>query len=32
MRYGVNEDLRIVFCGTLPTLLPMDKPDVSSDE
>lgn len=30
LRYGVNEDLRIVFCGMLPVLLPMDKPDVSS--
>lgn len=25
MRYGVNEDLRIVFCGTLPVLLPMTR-------
>lgn len=32
MRYGVNENLRIVFCGTLPVLLPMDKSDVSSGE
>jgi hypothetical protein len=27
MRYGINEDLRIVFCVSPPTLLPMDKPD-----
>jgi hypothetical protein len=26
MRYGVNEDLRIVFCSTLPVLLPIEKP------
>ena len=26
LRYGVREDLRTVFCGTLPRLLPMDKP------
>lgn len=32
MRYGVNENLRIVFCATLPVLLPMDKPEVSSGE
>jgi hypothetical protein len=32
MRYGVNENLRIVFCATLPVLLPIDKPDISSDE
>lgn len=32
MRYGVNEDLRIVFCGTLPTLLPMDKPEAQTSE
>ncbi len=32
MRYGVNEDMRIVFCGTLPILLPMDKPDISTSE
>jgi hypothetical protein len=30
MRYGVNEDKRIVFCATLPVLLPMDKPDASA--
>lgn len=28
MRYGVNENLRIVFCATLPVLLPMDRPEV----
>jgi len=27
MRYGVNEERRIVFCGAPPSLLPMDKPD-----
>jgi hypothetical protein len=32
MRYGVNEDLRIVFCGTLPTLLPMDRPEAQASE
>lgn len=26
MRYGIREDLRTVFCGTLPVLLPKDKP------
>src|SRR5437660_12352627 len=26
MRYGVHEDLRIVFCAAPPTLLSMDKP------
>ena len=30
MRYGINEDMRIVFCGSLPVLLPMDKPDTST--
>jgi hypothetical protein len=25
MRYGVNEDLRIVFCTAPPVLLPMDR-------
>jgi hypothetical protein len=29
MRYGVHEGRRIVFCGALPTLLPMDRPDDS---
>jgi hypothetical protein len=32
MRYGVNEDLRIVFCGTLPVLLPMDRPEAEASE
>src|SRR3954471_18932711 len=27
MRYGVHEDRRIVFCGALPTLLPIDSPE-----
>jgi hypothetical protein len=27
MRYGVNEELRIVFCTALPTLLPMNRPE-----
>jgi hypothetical protein len=27
VRYGVNEDMRIVFCAAAPILLPMDKPD-----
>ena len=31
MRYGVNEDLRIVFCTVLPPLLPMDRPDAPAD-
>ncbi|HTU19376.1 MAG TPA: hypothetical protein VMG10_15050 [Gemmataceae bacterium] len=31
-RYGVFEESRMVFCGTLPILLPMDKPDASSSE
>lgn len=26
IRYGVHEESRTVFCGTLPLLLPMDKP------
>lgn len=26
MRYGVHEENRIVFCGTPPILLPMDRP------
>lgn len=26
IRYGVREDLRMVFCSALPSLLPMDKP------
>ena len=32
MRYGVHEDKRIVFCGILPVLLPMDKPDAEATE
>jgi hypothetical protein len=32
MRYGVFEDKRMVFCGTLPILLPMDKPDAEASE
>jgi hypothetical protein len=32
MRYGVNEDLRIVFCGTLPIFLRMDKPEAEASE
>jgi hypothetical protein len=32
MRYGVSEDLRIVFCGTLPVLLPMDRPEAQARE
>ena len=28
MRYGVNEERRLVFCTTLPTLLPMDRAGV----
>jgi hypothetical protein len=32
MRYGVNEELRIVFCGTLPILLPKAKPDAPAGE
>jgi hypothetical protein len=32
MRYGVNEDLRIVFCGALPVLLPMTQPPAPPDE
>jgi len=32
MRYGVFEESRMVFCETLPILLPMDKPDASSSE
>lgn len=32
MRYGVHEDKRIVFCGALPTLMPMSKPDTETDE
>src|SRR4051794_37309692 len=27
MRYGVNEERRIVFCAAAPVLLPMDRPD-----
>jgi hypothetical protein len=27
MRYGVFEERRLVVCGTLPILLPMDKPE-----
>lgn len=27
MRYGVHEDRRIVYCGILPVLLPMDRPE-----
>lgn len=27
MRYGVLEDLRIVFCTAPPLLMPMDKPE-----
>ena len=27
MRYGVNEELRIVFCTAPPALLPMDRPE-----
>jgi hypothetical protein len=32
VRYGINEERRIVFCATLPTLLPMDKTDASLGE
>ncbi len=32
MRYGVNEDLRIVFCTVPPVLLPMDAPDSGQRE
>jgi hypothetical protein len=31
MRYGVYEESRLVICGALPVLLPMDKPDGSVD-
>jgi hypothetical protein len=27
MRYGVNEEERLVFCAASPELMPMDKPD-----
>jgi hypothetical protein len=32
MRYGVFEDRRLVFCGSLPILMPMASPDASADE
>lgn len=32
MRYGVNEDRRIVFCAAEPVLLPMDSPDASAGD
>ena len=32
MRYGVYEERRLVFCGALPVLLPMDEPDTSASE
>ena len=32
MRYGVFEDRRLVFCGALPVLLPMVRPDASANE
>lgn len=32
MRYGVSEQRRIVFCTTLPVLLPVDRSDVSAGE
>jgi hypothetical protein len=31
MRYGVYEKSRLVICGALPSLLPMDKPDASGE-
>jgi hypothetical protein len=30
MRYSVNEDVRIVFCAALPTLLPTDRADTQA--
>jgi hypothetical protein len=32
MRYAVYEESRLVICGALPILLPMDKPDVKESE
>lgn len=32
IRYGVNEDLRIVFCTAPPTLLPMDRLEEEASE
>jgi hypothetical protein len=32
MRYGVYEESRLVICGSLPILLPMDKPETTEDE
>lgn len=32
MRYGVNEELRIVFCAAPPVLLPMARTDTSEGE
>ncbi|HWG41644.1 MAG TPA: hypothetical protein VN688_02580 [Gemmataceae bacterium] len=32
IRYGVNEEKRIVFCATLPVLLPMDRPKTETGE
>jgi len=32
MRYGVNEDRRIVFCAALPVLLPMSAPDTPTSD
>lgn len=30
MRYGINEEKRIVFCTAPPVLLPMDKPEAQA--
>jgi hypothetical protein len=32
MRYGINEEKRIVFCTAPPVLLPLDRPDVKASE
>lgn len=32
LRYGVFEDRRLVFCGALPILMPMAKPEPEAEE